>query len=171
MGIGLPIALSFMLQELAGASPLQAFSTGAALCSKSLGTTLTILGTSGPTNTGLGTALTTAAILDDVVCLYHGSVVSKSRDFGHIVHDRETLCCVCWKFDCLTTRMSLLTWDIDSMLNRKRGKALAGILQRLFMHNKTGLLIHTETLPRICNRSNLCRDFEPVCRLPCRCVD
>jgi len=108
-GIGLPIALSFMSQELAGASSLQAFSAGAALCSTSLGTTFIILGTSGLTNTRLGTVLTTAAILDDVVCLIMVQVISNlgtsAISFNSITID----CCVHWTFDCLTTRMPLFT--------------------------------------------------------------
>merc|ERR1712093_57658 len=54
-GIGLPMALSFVLQSLSNATPLQAFAAGAALCSTSLGTTFTILSTSGLSSTRLGT--------------------------------------------------------------------------------------------------------------------
>lgn len=68
-GICIPIALSFVLQPLAGAVPLQAFAAGAALCSTSLGTTFTVLSTSGLTDTRLGVVLSTAAMMDDVIGL------------------------------------------------------------------------------------------------------
>lgn len=47
----LPIALFSSLLALAHAKPLQAFPAGAALCCTSLGTTFTVLSTSGLTTT------------------------------------------------------------------------------------------------------------------------
>lgn len=82
-GICLPIAFAFCLQSLASATPLQAFAAGAALCSTSLGTTFTVLNTSGLTNTRLGTVLTSAAMMDDVVGLVLVQVISKLGS-GHI---------------------------------------------------------------------------------------
>ena len=55
---------------------MQAFAAGAALCSTSLGTTFTILSTSGLSATRLGTVLTTAAMMDDVVGLVMVQVIS-----------------------------------------------------------------------------------------------
>ncbi|EEQ27571.1 conserved hypothetical protein [Microsporum canis CBS 113480] len=52
-----PHGYCFVLQPLAEATPLQAFAAGAALCSTSLGTTFTILNTSGLLSTRLGTVL------------------------------------------------------------------------------------------------------------------
>jgi len=75
-GISLPIALSFVLQSLANATPLQAFAAGAALCSTSLGTTLTVLSTSGLKKSRLGVVLTSAAMMDDVVGLVMVQVIS-----------------------------------------------------------------------------------------------
>ncbi|GAD97611.1 Na+/H+ antiporter [Paecilomyces variotii No. 5] len=75
-GISLPIGLSFVLKSLASASPLQAFAAGAALCSTSLGTTFTVLETSGLTRTKLGTVLSSAAMMDDVVGLILVQVIS-----------------------------------------------------------------------------------------------
>lgn len=75
-GICFPIALSFVLVGLMGATPLQAFAAGAALCSTSLGTTFTVLSTSGLTTTRLGTVLSTAAMLDDVVGLVMVQIIS-----------------------------------------------------------------------------------------------
>lgn len=66
-GIALPIGLSYVLLLLADATPLQAFAAGAALCSTSLGTTFTVMQTSGLSTTRMGVVLTTAAMLDDVV--------------------------------------------------------------------------------------------------------
>lgn len=76
-GICLPIAFAFCLRSLASATLLQAFAAGAALCSTSLGTTFTILNTSGLTNTRLGTVLTSAAMMDDIVGLVLVQVISK----------------------------------------------------------------------------------------------
>lgn len=84
------------------ATPLQAFTAGAALCSTSLGTTFTILGTTGLIQTRIGTVLTSATMLDDVVGLvlvelisHLGSSESTSRiltvvrpiavSFGHVI--------------------------------------------------------------------------------------
>jgi Kef-type K+ transport system membrane component KefB len=75
-GVATPIALSFILMRLAAATPLQAFAAGAALCATSLGTTFTVLGTSGLTSTRLGVVLTSAAMMDDVVGLVMVQVIS-----------------------------------------------------------------------------------------------
>ncbi|TVY30980.1 hypothetical protein LHYA1_G000214 [Lachnellula hyalina] len=76
-GISLPIALSFILHSsLLNATPLQAFAAGAALCSTSLGTTFTILGSSGLAATRLGVVLSSAAMMDDVVGLVMVQVIS-----------------------------------------------------------------------------------------------
>lgn len=68
-GIGLPYALSFVLIPLADATRFQAFAAGTALCSTSLGTTFTVLASSGLVQNRLGVILSTAAMLDDVVGL------------------------------------------------------------------------------------------------------
>jgi len=75
-GIGFPMALSFILQSLVNATPIQAFAAGAALCSTSLGTTFTILSTSGLSATRLGTVLSSAAMMDDVIGLVMVQVIS-----------------------------------------------------------------------------------------------
>jgi Kef-type K+ transport system membrane component KefB len=75
-GISIPIVLSFVLQPLINATPLQAFAAGAALCSTSLGTTFTVLSTSGLTNTRLGSVLSTAAMMDDVIGLVMVQVIT-----------------------------------------------------------------------------------------------
>lgn len=62
--------------ELVSATPLQAFSAGAALSATSLGTTFTILSTTQLTTTRLGTVTTSAAMLDDVVGLVMVQIIS-----------------------------------------------------------------------------------------------
>ncbi|KAJ9644938.1 uncharacterized protein PV06_08772 [Exophiala oligosperma] len=75
-GILLPISFSFSLLAIADASNLQAFAAGAALCSTSLGTTFSLLKTTGLTTTRLGVVLTSAAMLDDVVGLIMVQVIT-----------------------------------------------------------------------------------------------
>ena len=70
------MGLSFILMELVSATPLQAFSAGAALSATSLGTTFTILSTTQLTTTRLGTVTTSAAMLDDVVGLVMVQIIS-----------------------------------------------------------------------------------------------
>ncbi|VUC33963.1 unnamed protein product [Clonostachys rosea] len=81
-GIAVPMGFSFLLQSMVGASSLQAFAAGAALCSTSLGTTFTILGTSGLSSTRLGVVLTSAAMMDDVVGLIMVQIVSNLGNGG-----------------------------------------------------------------------------------------
>lgn len=75
-GIAAPIALSFVLLKLLDITSLQAFAAGAALCSTSLGTTFTILSTSGLADSRLGVILSSAAMLDDVVGLVMVQVIT-----------------------------------------------------------------------------------------------
>ena len=75
-GIAIPIGLSFILMKLTEATPLQAFAAGAALCSTSLGTTFTVMQTSGLNTTRMGVVLTSAAMMDDVVGLVMVQVIS-----------------------------------------------------------------------------------------------
>ncbi|KAK5126031.1 hypothetical protein LTR85_011386 [Meristemomyces frigidus] len=76
VGISAPIGLSFALQGLLNVTPLQTFAAGAALCSTSLGTTFTVLTTSGLSESRLGVVLTSAAMMDDVVGLVMVQVIS-----------------------------------------------------------------------------------------------
>ncbi|CAK7200209.1 hypothetical protein SEUCBS139899_002900 [Sporothrix eucalyptigena] len=75
-GIAAPIGLSYILAPMAGATPLQCFAAGAALCSTSLGTMFTVLRASGLTTTRLGVVLASAAMLDDVVGLVMVQVIA-----------------------------------------------------------------------------------------------
>lgn len=77
-GILLPISLSFLLIRIVpGTTSLQAFAAGAALSATSLGTTFSILASSGLVRTRLGTVLTSAAMMDDVVGLVMIQVVAE----------------------------------------------------------------------------------------------
>lgn len=75
-GIVLPIASSYFLPLLVGATPLQAFAAGAALCSTSLGTIFSLLSASNLSTTRLGIVLTSAAMMDDIVGLVMVRVIS-----------------------------------------------------------------------------------------------
>ncbi|OXV12089.1 hypothetical protein Egran_00149 [Elaphomyces granulatus] len=78
-GISAPLGISFILVGLVDATPLQAFTAGAALCSTSLGTTFTVLKTSGLTQSRLGVVLPSSAMLDDVVGLVMVQVIANLR--------------------------------------------------------------------------------------------
>ncbi|PTB62426.1 Sodium/hydrogen exchanger [Trichoderma citrinoviride] len=81
-GISVPIGLSFVLQKLSGATPLQSFAAGAALCSTSLGTTFTVLRSTGLVKSRLGVVLTSAAMMDDVVGLVMVQIISNLGSSG-----------------------------------------------------------------------------------------
>ncbi|KIJ54329.1 hypothetical protein M422DRAFT_221900 [Sphaerobolus stellatus SS14] len=76
-GILLPIALSFFLILFSNATPLQSFAAGASLSATSLGTTFTVISKCGLLNTDVGTVLTSAAMLDDIVGLIMLQVVTQ----------------------------------------------------------------------------------------------
>ncbi|KAI0138949.1 Sodium/hydrogen exchanger [Hypoxylon sp. NC0597] len=76
-GVGAPMALNFaVLGTMVGASSIQCFAAGAALCSTSLGTTFAVLSASGLADTRLGSVLGTAAMMDDVLGLVMVQIVS-----------------------------------------------------------------------------------------------
>lgn len=70
------MGLSFVLMHLLAATPLQAFAAGAALCSTSIGTTFTVLSTTGLSKTRLGVVLGSAAMMDDVMGLVMVQIIS-----------------------------------------------------------------------------------------------
>ncbi|RYP58173.1 hypothetical protein DL771_011323 [Monosporascus sp. 5C6A] len=75
-GTAAPMGLFFLLGPMVGATGIQCFAAGAALCATSLGTTFTVLATSGLTSTRLGSVISTAAMMDDVVRLVMVQIVS-----------------------------------------------------------------------------------------------
>ncbi|KAK4939194.1 hypothetical protein LTR10_020493 [Elasticomyces elasticus] len=90
-GILLPIAFSFSLLKLANSTKLEAFAAGAALCSTSLGTTFSLLKSTGLTASRLGTVLTTAAMLDDVVGLVMVQVIANLGSGDRPIHASTVL--------------------------------------------------------------------------------
>ncbi|KAF2169182.1 hypothetical protein M409DRAFT_52462 [Zasmidium cellare ATCC 36951] len=94
IGISAPIGLSFSLQGFMDTTKVQAFAAGAALCSTSLGTTFTILSTSGLSQSRLGVVLSSAAMMDDIVGLVMSGIISnlgKSSDFSPVTVIRPVL--------------------------------------------------------------------------------
>ncbi|TLD14460.1 hypothetical protein PspLS_11220 [Pyricularia sp. CBS 133598] len=145
-GIALPMAFSFALASMLGASPLQAFAAGAALCSTSLGTTFTVLGTSGLVTTRMGVVLTSAAMMDDVVGLIMVQVVSNlSGSTGNL--EPVTVIRPVFVSLGLTVLLPLvcrfLVQPGTLYLNAVRVKNPASVLDRLLRLPQTSLTIHT----------------------------
>ncbi|KAK2008408.1 sodium/hydrogen exchanger family protein [Colletotrichum eremochloae] len=145
-GIAVPIGLSFTLGPMVGASPLQAFAAGAALCSTSLGTIFTVLGTSGLTTTRMGVVLTSAAMMDDVVGLIMVQVVSNlggsSGEFRAISVVRPVL--VSLGFATLVpAACKLVVGPVTRRLNEMRKKSPGSKLDELLRLRQTALIIHT----------------------------
>ncbi|KIM74351.1 hypothetical protein PILCRDRAFT_828347 [Piloderma croceum F 1598] len=81
-GVFLPIALSLLLLHFGyGYSPLQSFAAGAALCSTSVGTTLSLLD---PTmrQTRVGSILMSAALIDDITGLVIAAIITHLSSSG-----------------------------------------------------------------------------------------
>jgi len=141
----MPMALSFILLSLVNASLLQAFAAGAALCSTSLGTTFTILGTSGLSATRLGTVLTSAAMMDDVVGLVMVQVISNlglsSSSFSAVTVVRPLAVSVGFvvavPLVCRFVVLPLTLW-----LNRLREGEREGFVERLCHGMHTAFIIH-----------------------------
>jgi Kef-type K+ transport system membrane component KefB len=148
-GIGMPMALSFSLQALVGATPLQAFAAGAALSSTSLGTTFTILNTSGLTTTRLGTVLTSAAMMDDVVGLVMVQVVSNlgtsAESFSSITVVRPIAVSIAFLVAVLVG-CRFVVKPGTSWLVRYRQKQMNGAVDRLCRGTYMPFIIHTAIL-------------------------
>ncbi|KAK1763966.1 Sodium/hydrogen exchanger family-domain-containing protein [Phialemonium atrogriseum] len=148
-GICAPIALSFTLAPLLGASNLQCFAAGAALCSTSLGTTFAVLRASGLTSTRLGVVLTSAAMLDDVVGLVMVQVISNLGGVGTSVSAvtvvRPVLVSVAFVVVAVVL-CRFLVRPVTVVLNNWRmthgGWGLDGLLRR----RETALTLHTALL-------------------------
>ncbi|OBT49944.1 hypothetical protein VE04_09643 [Pseudogymnoascus sp. 24MN13] len=148
-GIGFPIALSFVLQSVVDATPIQAFAAGAALCSTSLGTTFTILNASGLSTTRLGTVLSSAAMMDDVVGLVMVQVISNigenSESFGAVTVVRPLAVsfglAIVVPLACRLVAQPLTTW-----LNGARKSSPNGALNKLCQATHTAFIIHTLVL-------------------------
>jgi Kef-type K+ transport system membrane component KefB len=142
-----PIGLSYILQALLGATPVQAFAAGAALCSTSLGTTFTVLGSSGLSSSRLGVVLTSAAMMDDVVGLVMVQVISNLGDenFNAITVVRPVLVSVAFAV-VVPTVCLLVVMPITLWLNRYREANPTTALNVLLRRTQTAFAFHTVLL-------------------------
>ncbi|KAH8173454.1 sodium/hydrogen exchanger family protein [Sarocladium implicatum] len=148
-GIALPMGFSFVLQSLTDATPLQAFAAGAALCSTSLGTTFTVLGSSGLMNSRLGVVLTSAAMMDDVVGLVMVQIISNlggsDATISPVTVVRPLAVSVAFAI-CAPILCFFVIRPVTLWLNRKRVKSPTGKLNRLLTKANTAWIIHTLAL-------------------------
>ncbi|PTB49265.1 hypothetical protein M431DRAFT_126510 [Trichoderma harzianum CBS 226.95] len=148
-GISVPMGLSFVLQKLSGATPLQAFAAGAALCSTSLGTTFTVLRSTGLITSRLGVVLTSAAMMDDVVGLVMVQIISNlgssGAEISAVTVVRPLLVsiafAVCAPLVCVFIAKPFTLW-----LNFWRVKHPLGYINQLFNKRGTPWAIHTSIL-------------------------
>lgn len=143
-GIMLPIGLSFAVKSMLNASLMQAFAAGAALCSTSLGTTFTILGTSGLSSTRLGVVLTSAAMMDDVVGLIMVQVISNigGDDFTAVTVVRPILVSL-GLATIVPLFCKLVVSPLTIKLNAFREAHPAGRISRLCLKLQTAFVLHT----------------------------
>lgn len=146
-GIAVPIGLSYTLQGLLHATPSQAFAAGAALCSTSLGTTFTVLASSGLSASRLGVVLTSAAMMDDVVGLVMVQVISNLGDgkFSWVVVVRPVLISVAFAL-VVPVVCLFVARPITLRINRYRETHPKKYLNGLLSKEKTAFLLHTVLL-------------------------
>ncbi|KAF2012618.1 Sodium/hydrogen exchanger [Aaosphaeria arxii CBS 175.79] len=146
-GISVPMALSFSLQGLIGATPLQAFAAGAALCSTSLGTTFTVLGSSGLSSSRLGVVLTSAAMMDDVVGLVMVQVISNlgGGDIGAITVVRPILVSLAFAV-VVPLACRFLVAPGNKALNKYRESHSTSKLNHMLGQRHTAFIVHTLVL-------------------------
>ncbi|KAH8602630.1 Sodium/hydrogen exchanger family-domain-containing protein [Bisporella sp. PMI_857] len=145
-GIGFPMALSFVLQHLVDATPLQAFAAGAALCSTSLGTTFTILSTSGLSTTRLGTVLSSAAMMDDVIGLVMIQVISNLGESADVFTAATVVRPLAVSIGLAISVILLCRFvahPTTMIISRLREIHPHGVLDRLCQWPYTSLIIHT----------------------------
>ncbi|KAH8919857.1 Sodium/hydrogen exchanger [Atractiella rhizophila] len=148
-GILMPIALSFLLVPIAKATHLQAFAAGAALCSTSLGTTFTVLSTSGLTNSRLGVVLTSAAMMDDVVGLVMVQVISNLGNSSSSGRDAleatDVIRPIAVSIGFAVLIPLACRWIVKPLtefLNRKRMERRDGFANRILRLEHTPLILH-----------------------------
>lgn len=146
-GISVPMGLSFVLQSMVDATLLQAFAAGAALCSTSLGTTFTILGTSGLASTRLGVVLTSAAMMDDVIGLIMVQVVSNlgGDDFTAATVIRPVMVSLAFA-TVIPALCKFFVVPITLKLNAMRESTPTSKLATLLKLRQTAFTIHTAFL-------------------------
>lgn len=148
-GISFPMALSFVLQSLVNATPIQAFAAGAALCSTSLGTTFTILNASGLSTTRLGTVLSSAAMMDDVVGLVMVQVISnigENSDSFRAVTVVRPLAVSFGLAIAVPLACRLVAQPLTSWLSGARKSTPSDILNKLCQATHTAFIVHTLVL-------------------------
>lgn len=145
-GISIPSGLSFVLMRLTNATPLQCFAAGASLSSTSLGTTFTVLGTSGLTRSRLGVILTTAAMMDDVVGLVLVQVISNLGKEGASITASIVIrpLLVSVGFIVLTPLLCLfLVRPLMRRISQVRKRLGPGACSRFLASEHLALLVHT----------------------------
>ncbi|ETS02610.1 Sodium/hydrogen exchanger [Trichoderma reesei RUT C-30] len=148
-GISVPMGLSFVLQKLSSATPLQAFAAGAALCSTSLGTTFTVLRSTGLIKSRLGVVLTSAAMMDDVIGLVMVQIISNLGSsvncIGAVTVVRPLLVslafAVCAPLVCVFVAHPFTLW-----LNSHRIKHPKGLVNQLVKKRGTPWVMHSSIL-------------------------
>jgi len=149
IGISAPIALSFILRQILDITPLQAFTAGAALCSTSLGTTFTILQTSGLFESRLGVVLTSAAMMDDVVGLVMVQMISNlggsSSNFNAMTIVRPIVVSLAFGVSLPVVCAWVVKPLTISTSNTLRYGQLTRV-QELLVSKKVGFLMHTAFL-------------------------
>lgn len=148
-GIALPISASYILLTLVGATPLQAFAAGAALCSTSLGTTFTVMNTSGLMATKMGIVLTSAAMMDDVVGLVMVQVISNlggaSSSFSAVTIVRP-ICVSIGFVAAVPLAARFIVQPLTICLNNKRATNPTGYINYLLNRDATALILHSAIL-------------------------
>ncbi|KAK4068412.1 uncharacterized protein Triagg1_7351 [Trichoderma aggressivum f. europaeum] len=148
-GISVPMGLSFVLQKLSDATPLQAFAAGAALCSTSLGTTFTVLRSTGLVTSRLGVVLTSAAMMDDVVGLVMVQIISdlgsSKTEISAVTIVRPLLVSVAFAV-CAPLVCVFMAKPFTLRLNSWRMKHPLGRVNQLFNRRGTPWVIHTSIL-------------------------
>ncbi|EMD84956.1 hypothetical protein COCC4DRAFT_45728 [Bipolaris maydis ATCC 48331] len=143
-GIALPVGLSYTLQGLLDATPLQAFAAGAALCSTSLGTTFTVLASSGLSASRLGVVLTSAAMMDDVVGLVMVQVISNlgGSNFSWVVVVRPVLVSVAFAL-VVPVACLFIARPVTIQINKYRETHSDETLENLLRKPQTAFVLHT----------------------------
>ncbi|KXS97362.1 hypothetical protein AC578_9618 [Pseudocercospora eumusae] len=148
-GISAPVGLSFLLPSFVkGVSPVQAFAAGAALCSTSLGTTFTILSTSGLSASRLGVVLSSAAMMDDIVGLVMSGIISSlgtSADFSAVTVVRPVFVSVAFAITvplaCVWLLKPLTRLSYSTIRSRKCGR-----VQKWIATENAALVLHALVL-------------------------
>ena len=126
---------------------MQAFAAGAALCSTSLGTTFTVLGSSGLSASRLGVVLTSAAMMDDIVGLVMVQVISNlgGENFNAITIVRPVLVSVAFAVVVPLACLWVLK-PVTLQLNRYREAHPTASLNKLLSKTHAAFTFHTALL-------------------------